>query len=1618
MKKLILLLLLISSSAFSQIIFEEGFENTTGPDAIPSTNWSMASGNWAVFDNIGVSSTVRWGITSFVAVPPRVNQGVNAAQILPENTGAGTISEEFLVTPLIDLTTVNPTDNIQLKFFTRSFFQGNQGTLYQIKVAPAATPSNQTSLGQYTVLQTWTEDQLTSVHNIYEEKVVDLSAYIGTSVYLAFVKINVQETGQIDGDCWLIDDVRVVFECPVPFGANASNVSLSSATLNWVTPAPNASSEVFIVNNGQIPVGQFPVGNGTSVTGTLAGTNYNYNFIANQTTAGVALQPNTTYQYYIRTVCSTSNKSQWVAFDFTTQSLGLSCTSPISITTLPYSTNDNTANYADNTDTPQPSACAGTATNFMTGNDVFYSYTPATSGTISITMTPNANASGIFVYQGCANVGVNCLAGVANTGNGVRSIPSLTVTAGQTYIIVLSSNAAQQTYGYSFVIQQLNCAQPDNLNAPFIGQTTAVLSWGNPGGATSWEVLVQPVGGPVLPGAGITTTNNTTYLVPGPLTQNTLYQYWVRADCGNGTFSDWAGPYLFRTLCDAFPVPFQEVFNSNSTTQACWTVLNVNADTDQWNMDSTLAPFEGNQSAEINTDFNNGNNNDWLISPQIILTGNQRLKFHYRVQSDFEPNDFRVMLSTTGTAPASFTNTLIPLTSYDNEVYRQAIVNLSAYTGPVNIAWHVPNGGLDGWRIFIDNVIIENIPSCLEPTALSASSVQITSATISWTNGNTETAWEYLVVPCGSPAPTAATPATGAISPGTGNLTGLSGSTCYDVYIRAVCSATDSSPWSNPISITTQVVPPACGGVFTDPGGPTGNYSDSNDSTVTICPVNPGDQVTVTFTSFNTEINWDGLYVYNGNSIASPQISSGNGPTNIVGSLPGSFWGNLTGANLPGPFSSEMDGCLTFRFISDAVVTNPGWVASVVCAPPPTCTRPTNVLATNPTSSGATINWTQLPNPDTSVATEWQILALPCGSPPPIGTSTGFVTVSNVTNYVFNTLNPTTCYVVYVRAVCSLTDVSFWSTIATFTTLIAPPACGGVFTDPGGPSANYSNSTDSTVTICPENPGELVTVTFTSFNTQAIWDGLYVFKGNSIAAPQIASANDAGNVPGGLAGAFWGNLTGANLPGPFSSDVDGCLTFRFRSDSVVTNPGWVASVNCGVPRIRAVSFIDTNNNGIQEPNEPIFNYGNFVYQVNDSGINISGSGNNGAYVIFDSIPTNSYDIHFDVNPNLTNNYACTTSYTDITSSQNTITTLYFPVTVIQNFIDCSINLINSVPPRPGFQYTIPIVYSNVGHQSISNGTLTFTKDPNVTITNILPFGAVMTPTGFTYNFTNLAPNQSQYIYVILQVPTIPTVALGQLLNYSASVQVAGDVTASNNTSFLTQTIVGSYDPNDKFESHGGKIMFDNFTNDDYLYYTIRFENTGTANAEFVRIEDTLNSQLEPNSFELIAASHEVNARRNGNQLTFFFYDIDLPPTQNDPIASQGFVHFKIKPKPGFALGDIIPNGAEIYFDFNPAIITNLFETEFVETLSTTRFEANEIALFPNPSTNDVTIQLLNNQNIKQVQFFDVSGKMIQSIENISNWQTTIDISHFEKGLYFVEITTTTAAKQTKKLIKQ
>ena len=127
--------------------------------------------------------------------------------------------------------------------------------------------------------------------------------------------------------------------------------------------------------------------------------------------------------------------------------------------------------------------------------------------------------------------------------------------------------------------------------------------------------------------------------------------------------------------------------------------------------------------------------------------------------------------------------------------------------------------------------------------------------------------------------------------------------------------------------------------------------------------------------------------------------------------------------------------------------------------------------------------------------------------------------------------------------------------------------------------------------------------------------------------------------------------------------------------------------------------------------------------------------------------------------------------------------------------------------------------------------------------------------------------------------------------------------------------------------------------------------------------------------------------------------------------------FKVKPRAGYAAGDVIPNTSSIYFDFNPAIVTNTFNTEFVTQLGLNEFENGDFAFYPNPVSDMVTISLKNNGSISNIVVYDVLGKMVISQNPTGSVATqTMDLSAISKGVYLLEVTTDSNLKVVKKLM--
>jgi len=120
-----------------------------------------------------------------------------------------------------------------------------------------------------------------------------------------------------------------------------------------------------------------------------------------------------------------------------------------------------------------------------------------------------------------------------------------------------------------------------------------------------------------------------------------------------------------------------------------------------------------------------------------------------------------------------------------------------------------------------------------------------------------------------------------------------------------------SAMWDAIRARMTNCYTDSCTAQIHDFGGPTKNYYNNENYTWTIQPPN-ATSLTVSFTQFDVEANYDTLFIYDGNSVSTPLI------------------GNYTGTNSPGNFTTS-GGAVTFRFKSDGSTTKPGFLANYVC---------------------------------------------------------------------------------------------------------------------------------------------------------------------------------------------------------------------------------------------------------------------------------------------------------------------------------------------------------------------------------------------------------------------------------------------------------------------------------------------------------------------------------------------------------------------------------------------------------------------------------------------------------------------------------------------------------------
>lgn len=321
--------------------------------------------------------------------------------------------------------------------------------------------------------------------------------------------------------------------------------------------------------------------------------------------------------------------------------------------------------------------------------------------------------------------------------------------------------------------------------------------------------------------------------------------------------------------------------------------------------------------------------------------------------------------------------------------------------------------------------------------------------------------------------------------------------------------------------------------------------------------------------------------------------------------------------------------------------------------------------------------------------------------------------------------------------------------------------------------------------------------------------------------------------------------------------------------------------------------------------------------------------------------------------------------------------------------------------RYGFYQNYYCEVVNTGNSPLTGAILHVEVPPSLSQVSSMPSASQQVGNIYTFNINPLAPYQSTKINIYALVDTALN-SMGDSLAWHAWLDpITGDADVSDNADTLKQLVVGAYDPNDKtasaeFISHTTKR----------IDYHIRFQNTGTDTAYKVVVVDTLNTSLALTNVVINSASHPYSFSVVNNILVWEFDNIMLPDSGADYLGSQGYVNFSTGINPALGLGDSITNDADIYFDFQPPVITNTAKTTIVNNIAIEEEKTTLKSLnaYPNPARDKLIIENLIQTEVSAT-LLSTTGQLISKFEIEPKAKLEFDCSNLPVGLYILQTST-------------
>lgn len=652
---------------------------------------------------------------------------------------------------------------------------------------------------------------ISSYNNSFTDQFVDFDTYTGNGEFIA-LKTKSKNTNSN----YFIDNFNIttIPHCNIPSGLSVTNVTSNSALLHW---SETGTSYSWILEYGE---SGFVPGTGVVVNG-ITDTCY---LIQN-------LNPQTSYQFYVKSYCSYNNISNYsVPFSFTTLCLP--------INSLPFVENFDLYGYNNGIIPPCFKKLSSYSANSYPQISSIMNYSAPNSlifncnlsGSYNIIILPEFDSIfpiqnlmacfQLYVYGTDDTLYVGVINNIENP-NDFEIIKKITVSSTLTWrSFYIYFNDYQGTgkriafktkYGSTnsliyldnLVINKMpTCPIPSNVSALNITQNSIDIDFIEEGTSSLWKIEYGPSGFSL--GSGSVLSNITSHPVTiNGLSSQTLYQFYVKSICSDTIQSEWSDPLIAMPACNLITqLPWYETFDQygtgSQTFPICWT-KNTNVISYPLISSSNYSPPG---SLNLYTNFYGGYN---IVSTplfdSIIKIDSLLVSFKYRISNLWDSLQIGVM---TNPSDIGTFESIATIGGSSTLAWLDKEIMFHNYTGNGHyIAFKIQYQNNIN-NILIDNLLINYLPSCLRPSQPSLSNITANSVGLSWIEYGSATQWEIEYGLAGF------TPGNG-ISIITSNtnyqLTSLYPATCYDIYIRSICNPSDESGWSVKNSFVTAQIP-------------------------------------------------------------------------------------------------------------------------------------------------------------------------------------------------------------------------------------------------------------------------------------------------------------------------------------------------------------------------------------------------------------------------------------------------------------------------------------------------------------------------------------------------------------------------------------------------------------------------------------------------------------------------------------------------------------------------------------------------------------------------------------------------------------------------------------------